>query len=157
MANTESNTRSTRSARSGGKHTVYMSAEQEEKWERSGLTISDVIDRGLEVVPISIDGMAPEELKRTLGILGQVAVILAHGGTVYTPYAAQEVLKERSDPGNLEKLDKDAAELNEIGTKAPARKRATRTRKGQPASGAAPAKFSSDAVQEFENKEGNAQ
>src|ERR1700679_4138687 len=100
--------RTTSSGRPGTKHTVYLSAEQEDALTDSGLTIGDVISRGLAVVPPSPDSTLPEELRKSMMFVMRVATLLYHGGKVFTPYVADEVLEQlqNGDVKGLEEISR---------------------------------------------------
>jgi hypothetical protein len=109
-----------------GKHTVYMSAEQEERLKDSGLAIADVLERGLNAVPPSEDSKLPNHLTEAVRFLHSISGILLYGGQVLTPFASQEALEAAQAQGELKGLD----DLLEDPSRGSRRSRPARTRKG---------------------------
>ena len=98
----------------GKKVTVYLKASQVRHLKESGLMISDVVQRGFAVTPISADGTVPEEYRAAMEYISRTAAVLANGGHVFTSHATPEAVEAALGIGisdREQQAQADAADL----------------------------------------------
>jgi hypothetical protein len=78
--------------------TVYLTPDMMDQWQRSGKTIGEIFRAGLAVsTPVEV----PDELRKAMGMLGEVITALANGAILTWP--------EKAEGSQAPVLCKDAA------------------------------------------------
>lgn len=67
--------------------TVYLTPDMMDQWRRSGKSIGEIFRAGLAVsTPVEV----PDELRKAMGMLGEVITALANGAALTWPESEEE-------------------------------------------------------------------
>lgn len=75
--------------------TVYLTPDMLDQWKRSGKSIGEIFRAGLAVsTPLEI----PDELRKAMGMLGEVMTALANGAVLTWPDAGKDEQEGSQSP-----------------------------------------------------------
>jgi hypothetical protein len=88
--------------------TVYLTPDMMDQWKRSGKSIGEIFRAGLAVsTPVEV----PDELRKAMGMLGEVITALANGAVLTWPDGAPG--EEGEDEGSQSPVDCDNTQAHE--------------------------------------------